>query len=87
MQAAVMIGFGNNAILNLDCLFVVLEKEQVPHQRSGITLGQATVLDRMHYRILPRRVIRTLGERIDDASWGDTGLEAFADVNDKFAVS
>ena len=81
MQAAVMIGFRNIAILNLDPLFVVLMEEQVPNQRSGIILGQATVRDRMRYRTLPRHEI------IDDASWGDIELEGHVDSNVKFVVS
>jgi hypothetical protein len=82
VQASAVVAFGDQPPLIVDCIFVVLMKEAVPNQRSGIILGQSTLLNRLQYRSIPRDVLRARGETVEDGVWGDIQLEGYVNLLD-----
>jgi hypothetical protein len=89
VQVSAIVAFGDQPPLQLDCVFVVLSKERVPNQRSGIILGQCSLLDRLQFRAIPRSVLRPTrhrrrGQTVDDDVWGDIQREGYASLFDTY---
>ena len=84
VQVSATVVFGNQPPLNMDCVFIVHKKEAMPNQRSGIILGQSSVLNRLQYRCIPRDVLRARGETVQDGVWGDIQLEGYVNVLDDY---
>jgi hypothetical protein len=45
---------------------LVVPKETIPNQRSGILLGQTLCIYRLLYRSIPRRLLQVKGENVKD---------------------
>ncbi|KAI9670797.1 MAG: uracil DNA glycosylase [Caeruleum heppii] len=62
VQVSATVAIGKQPPLNIDCVFTVVKKASVPNKRSGIILGQCSLLDRLQYHVLPGHVLRARGD-------------------------
>ncbi|KAI9676367.1 MAG: hypothetical protein M1817_000524 [Caeruleum heppii] len=74
VQIPAVIAFGKQPPLEIECVLTIVKKDSVPNQRSGIILGQYSLLDRLRYRVLPRHVLRARGHANNERVWGDIVL-------------
>jgi hypothetical protein len=76
--------FGDQAPLDMDCIFTVVNKLNMPNQRSGIILGQHTLLESLQYRVVPRRVLQAQGRHVANGEWGDIIVDGYVDVDGRY---
>lgn len=84
VQVTCVIAFGVQPALEMECAFRVVPVDSVPNQRSGIILGQNTVIDSIEYSSRPRKTLIARGEEVADSVWGDIVIDGYVNVDDDF---
>ena len=86
VQVAATLAFGDQPPLEMDCLFHVIPRDSVPNQRSGIILGQHTMIDSIQYSSRPRKTLITRGEKVMDTVWGDIVVGGYVTVDGDYVT-
>ncbi len=81
VQAAAVFAFGDGPAVEMDCVFRVVPVDSMPNRRSGIILGQNTLIDSIQYTSVPRRVLIARGEDVPDTVWGDIKVNGMVNVD------
>lgn len=71
----------SNCLVPLDAVAGVIPKSKMPNQLVGILFGQATCIDRLSFRAIPRHVLRAKGEEISDGLWGDILADEYVNID------
>ena len=81
VQVAGVLAFGAHPPLEMDCLFTVVPLNSVPNGRSGVILGQHTVIDSIQYLSKPRNTLVACGDEVADTVWGDILVDGYVNVD------
>ncbi|KAJ5400671.1 hypothetical protein N7465_011160 [Penicillium sp. CMV-2018d] len=69
-----------NCPIAIDAIATIVPKVQMPNQLVGILFGQSSCIDRLTFRMIPRRILLANGEEISEEFWGDIIAEEYVDV-------
>lgn len=72
----------SNSTFQLSTIFLVVSKDTIPNQRSGIILGQYGFMDRMMVHCIPRSILVKRGEADEDTIWGEIHVNAILDLDE-----
>ena len=61
-------------------IFHVLPLSTIPNQRSGVILGQSAFIDRLVYKSIPKIILESRGETVEDDCWGEIEVETAIDI-------
>ncbi|KAI9880718.1 MAG: uracil DNA glycosylase [Pleopsidium flavum] len=86
VQLAGVFAFGDQPALEMDCIFQVVPLDSVPNQRSGIILGQNSVIDSIEYSSRPRKTLIARGEKVLDTVWGDIVVDGYVNVDGDYVT-
>lgn len=75
-----------NTLIPIAAVALVVPKEILPNQRSGILFGQTQCIDRLMYRSIPRSLLQAKGENVTDDIWGDIVVEEYLDMDDRIVI-
>jgi len=56
----------SNSPIKIGAIVLVIPKSVVPNERIGILFGQKLCIDRLSYQSLPRHILNTMDEDIED---------------------
>ena len=87
VQVAAIFAFGDQPPLAMDCIFQVVPRNSVSTQRSGIILGQKSVIDSIQYSSRPRKTLIARGEKVVDTVWGDILVDGYVNVDGDYITS
>jgi hypothetical protein len=73
----------SNKVLEIGCIFLVVPRSAVPNGRVGIILGQRSLMDRLSYKCVPRRILVARGELVPETIWGDIVLEEYLTLEEE----
>ena len=84
VQVSGVFGFGDQPPLQMDCIFTVVPLDSIPNQRSGIILGQNSVIDSFQYSSKPRKTLIARGEEVPNTVWGDIVIDGYVSVDGNY---
>ena len=58
----------------------------VPNERVSILLGQKECIDRLVYESIPRSILPTRGENLENDVWSDFILKEYLDESDNLVA-
>ena len=70
----------SNAIIQLDTIAVVMPRQAIPNNRSGIILGQRGAIDRVSYISTPRSILVVEGKDPGEEYWGAFDVVKYLDA-------
>ena len=71
-----------NMAFRFNAVFKVQSASSLPNSRSGVILGQNSLLNRMAFSCVPRVVLEKQGQVLGDHIWGEINISEYVDVTD-----
>lgn len=73
----------SNCPIVVEAVAIVVPSSQMPNERVGALFGQASCIDRLSLRCIPRSILQTKGEEISEEFWGDIVLDEYLNLDGK----
>ncbi len=81
VQISIKVEF-SNTLVKLEGVGLVIPKEMIPNQRSGIILGQQFFINRMQYTSTPRAMLQAEGRDPGEQFWGTFEVSKYLNAAD-----
>lgn len=78
-----LVGFSNSPI-EISAIACVKPRHLMPNNLLGVIFGQQRCIDSLCYMNVPRNILVSRGEEVEDGVWGDIILYGHADILGEF---
>lgn len=80
VQVDASIALSNCPVVD-EAVAMVLPASQMPNKRVGVLFGQASCIDRLSLRLVPRSILRAKGEEVSEEFWGDIVVDDYLNLH------